>query len=54
MAQLLKSIGSVQLVELYAEGVLPETETLTLLGNTVKGLVKRGCRRFPTKFPLTY
>ena len=31
-------VYEVQLVELYAEGVLPETETLTLLGNTIKGL----------------
>ena len=31
-------VYEVQLVELYAEGVLPESETLTLLGNTIKGL----------------
>ena len=31
-------VYEVQLVELYAEGVLPEAETLTLLGNTIEGL----------------
>ncbi|MEL0120536.1 MAG: hypothetical protein VXB01_16495, partial [Opitutae bacterium] len=31
-------VYEVQLVELYAEGIAPKTETLSLLGNSIKGL----------------